>query len=474
MRSVLVSFIFLVVLFIVLPQIGMAVLKKSYKEHSAYLFSDGINENAAIVEPITQCNQNSDSDEIVVNADATALIKFTYFMHELSEIKNQTIECTLSKIFFELNEDSAFQETPNNIENDEVVYFVAVKPSENNDLNQFLIRGMPLKDFSAYLENSSMLLWVCNEGTRVYNQGMRESLGMYSPSIQLLTKQHSLLLQSHGDENFLLYFPCSVKDTSANHYTRTYYAFFLFRKYESDVLSFPCILRALAGSNDIDEDRVAENIENQNHDAKLLFGIMNSQDKCSDYNIEKEILEGSKAGSLVNNTALAGSNKAGSDSILHDGARRHGKLPKQRIAYSAARSYHGNIGKSVLSKCNLQDHMSIHAKDNPYSCELCGRSFRRKDNLARHVRTHTEAKPYSCETCGKGFRRKENLGRHMRIHTGEKLYSCDVCGMEFGRRDSLNYHMLGHSSSRYGCDICNKSFKHSKILIRHVRDIHKK
>ncbi|MDP0590389.1 MAG: hypothetical protein QS748_14840, partial [Candidatus Endonucleobacter bathymodioli] len=197
MRSVLVSFIFLVVLFIALPQIGVAVLNKSYKEQSAYLFSDGVNENATIVEPITRYNQNIDSDEIVANADVTALIKFTCFMHELSEIKNQTIECTLSKIFFELNEDSAFQETPNNIENDEVVYFVAVKPSENNDLNQFLIREMPLKDFSAYLKISDMLLWVSSKGTRIHNQGMRESLGMYSPSIQLLTKQHSLLLQSH-------------------------------------------------------------------------------------------------------------------------------------------------------------------------------------------------------------------------------------------------------------------------------------
>ncbi|MDP0590388.1 MAG: C2H2-type zinc finger protein, partial [Candidatus Endonucleobacter bathymodioli] len=544
-----------------------------------------------------------------------------------------------------------------------------------------------------------------------------------------------------GDENFLLYFPCSVKDTSTNHYTRTSYAFFLFEKYDSDLRSYPCILRALAGSNDIDEDRVAErvgndtlyskrvsgttietcqngdlwikcggecnigcrykssleaacveyianhmikhkikacfmddksgkpyafivymamkskmnthdykqileyppavnmllektgqnfdaihqaknkiqlfltneeaqiqaeeqhaarlmemtttqllsdlscvqqsksvadtvdhgtlpnyqpvdhrttpnlpagmlsdlrchisqvaNVENQNHDAKLLSGIMNSQDKCSDYNIEKEILEGNKAGPLVNNTASAGSNKAGSDSILHDGERRYGdtgtnKLPKQRIAYSAAPSHHCDIcKKSFQYKSKLQSHMISHCKDQPYICGICGNQFKVTSSLTRHMLSHIEDQPYTCEICGKsgqgGFRshmrihmytpadekpyyrceicatkfgslshlkvhmnihtkeksysceicgkefgRNANLGRHMRIHTGEKLYSCDVCGMDLGRKADLNKHMAFHSSAKYSCDICNKPFKDHKSLTRHVRHIHKK
>ena len=42
---------------------------------------------------------------------------------------------------------------------------------------------------------------------------------------------------------------------------------------------------------------------------------------------------------------------------------------------------------------------------NPFSCNICKRSYTRVDHLARHYRSHTREKPFECETCGKGFAR---------------------------------------------------------------------
>ncbi|MDP0589265.1 MAG: C2H2-type zinc finger protein, partial [Candidatus Endonucleobacter bathymodioli] len=209
-------------------------------------------------------------------------------------------------------------------------------------------------------------------------------------------------------------------------------------------------------------------------------GIMNSQYKCPDYNIEKEILEGNKAGPLVNNTASAGSNKAGSDSILHDGGRRHGDTStnnrhKQLTACSAAPSHYCDIcKKSFQCQSKLQCHMTIHTKDKPYICGRCGNQFKVKGSLTKHMHSHIEDQPYTCEICGKsGY--KSGFRSHMRIHmctpADEKpYYSCEICAKKFGYFSQLKIHMNIHTKNKsYSCEICGNEFGIKANLGRHMR-----
>ncbi|XP_047464019.1 PR domain zinc finger protein 15 isoform X2 [Mugil cephalus] len=92
--------------------------------------------------------------------------------------------------------------------------------------------------------------------------------------------------------------------------------------------------------------------------------------------------------------------------------------------------------------------------------------------LKRHkAREHKRV--YHCSLCNKVFKNSSNLNRHIRSH-GDKLFKCDDCGKLFSRKESLKQHIsYKHSKNmpdqeyKYKCNTCEKSFRLENALKFH-------
>ncbi|KIW99953.1 uncharacterized protein Z518_10881 [Rhinocladiella mackenziei CBS 650.93] len=79
----------------------------------------------------------------------------------------------------------------------------------------------------------------------------------------------------------------------------------------------------------------------------------------------------------------------------------------------------GNNNTIELSGSSTSPHHD-GTDTNPFSCNICKRSYMRVDHLARHYRSHTHEKPFGCDICGKSFARSDLLKRHANGHNQDE------------------------------------------------------
>jgi DNA-directed RNA polymerase subunit RPC12/RpoP len=127
-------------------------------------------------------------------------------------------------------------------------------------------------------------------------------------------------------------------------------------------------------------------------------------------------------------------------------------------------------GKSFAHKHCLSTHLLLHSSQRPYQCPECKKSFTLKHHLVTHARVHSRDRPFVCRECGRTFPQKRHLATHAKFHSGERPHVCEECGESFSREEHLVIHSRFHGGQHpYVCPDCGSTFARKFELVNHGR-----
>ncbi|KAL1248744.1 hypothetical protein QQF64_022062 [Cirrhinus molitorella] len=126
---------------------------------------------------------------------------------------------------------------------------------------------------------------------------------------------------------------------------------------------------------------------------------------------------------------------------------------------------------------NLKTHVKTkHSKEMPYKCDRCFQTFAEPDELLQHGLTHEEAKTHQCTHCDHKSSNSSDLKRHIiSVHTKDYPHKCEVCGKGFHRPSELKKHSAAHKAKKlHQCRHCNFKIADPFVLSRHILSVHTK
>ena len=86
------------------------------------------------------------------------------------------------------------------------------------------------------------------------------------------------------------------------------------------------------------------------------------------------------------------------------------------------------VTSKAQSKDELIDSDTFKVVDGKFVCVECEKPFSQKKLLNRHVRTvHAQENPHTCQQCGRRCRSRSELETHLLIHSGSKPHKCNLC-----------------------------------------------
>ncbi|EDW75036.1 uncharacterized protein Dwil_GK19959 [Drosophila willistoni] len=126
-------------------------------------------------------------------------------------------------------------------------------------------------------------------------------------------------------------------------------------------------------------------------------------------------------------------------------------------------------------KYTTQKYLNIHLKmshphPKAFKCSDCDAIFDVDRALDSHRRKmHTE---FSCKLCNKIFKSSRTLLRHVQGHSGVRQFKCDFenCEKSFVNQHNLTSHRRVHSMERnYICELCGYRSRYRDALVVHRR-----
>jgi len=153
-----------------------------------------------------------------------------------------------------------------------------------------------------------------------------------------------------------------------------------------------------------------------------------------------------------------------SPALLRSHLRTHGvaiKAPSRRIVRYGCQV----CGLQMTKRHRMHRHIRrVHARERPFLCSECGRSFADASCFYRHRQSHLPAVSVPCTVCGRMFASRDQLRQHQRSHSDVKPHVCAVCGHQFKRLGDLRVHARVHSGLRPYRSSLNVSVK---LMIEH-------
>ena len=70
----------------------------------------------------------------------------------------------------------------------------------------------------------------------------------------------------------------------------------------------------------------------------------------------------------------------------------------------------------VLTKGDLEQHVTSHMGTRDFLCDLCHKTFTRQQMLNEHMDRHYGLKPYECKVCGKAFSETATVYKHIKVY----------------------------------------------------------
>ncbi|XP_061103296.1 zinc finger Y-chromosomal protein 1 isoform X3 [Conger conger] len=134
---------------------------------------------------------------------------------------------------------------------------------------------------------------------------------------------------------------------------------------------------------------------------------------------------------------------------------------------------------------NLKTHVKTkHSKEMPFKCERCFQTFPEAEELQQHALTHDEAKTHQCIHCEHKSSNSSDLKRHIiSVHTKDYPHKCTVCGKGFHRPSELKKHSASHRAPHpaphnpkklHQCRHCSFKIADPFVLSRHILSVHTK
>lgn len=125
---------------------------------------------------------------------------------------------------------------------------------------------------------------------------------------------------------------------------------------------------------------------------------------------------------------------------------------------------------------HLYGHVYGVKMEHRFCCDHCGRIFSSRSNFERHIRIHIEGKvpEYKCDICDKSFKCERYLLRHTLRHNMERTLKCDQCEKMFYFSQELMAHKRTHAvqNRRYICSFCDRGFFNKSTRDEHIRIRH--